>query len=158
MAKQRQRETKQGEAVNLNEQEGDNVAQLADDVLNDSFTTPVARRKAISRARQVVPRSEEKYAEVVAALVQNVTPRKRRSLTKRGIQFASQNGQQILSVVRKTCESLGRKNKRLFTSRLAHVLTDSQFGLKSKTSKSSHVLQAIGVDNELIFNTLRISI
>ena len=69
-------------------------------------------------------------------MVSNATPQKKQILGEKGIQSESQNAVEVLKIVKKTCQALGKIQKRVFTSRLARSLEDSRYGLKRYTSSS----------------------
>lgn len=101
-----------------------------------NFLTDSARRKAIPRARSAIPQTSEKYAEVVAALVSKVSPRKKDYLARQGIDVSNAIGQSsVLAAIKRTCGSLSRRQKRIFTMQLAQNLQDSMFDLKRRASQ-----------------------
>ncbi|PIK53459.1 hypothetical protein BSL78_09645 [Apostichopus japonicus] len=107
-----------------------------ENVGNSTFPSPNARRKAISRARLSIPKTREKYAEVVAALVNKASPRKKDLLAKQGIGSPNAADQSnVLAAIQKTCGSLGKRQKRTFTMHLVSSLKDSKYGLKRRTSQ-----------------------
>ena len=57
------------------------------DAFNSSFSTYTAKRKDMSHAKKSIPNVGEKYVEVVAALVNKASPRKKASLSKRGVEL-----------------------------------------------------------------------
>ena len=63
------------EAENLNDSFTTPVAKRKADQMNDSFTTPVAKRKAVSRVKQNMPRSREKFVDVLCMLVECFPPK-----------------------------------------------------------------------------------
>jgi hypothetical protein len=133
----------------------DNAAQVpVDNVVDNGYKTGAAKRKAVSRVRQILPNTPEKFSEVISRIISSATPKKVAALKTKMI-YDSPESKKRLNFLDKSASYLrvklnDKKKSRKKTDvgarrALAHLLTDgtttsnSEFTRKiQKTYNISH--------------------
>ncbi|CAC5406235.1 unnamed protein product [Mytilus coruscus] len=65
--------------------ESDKTSTVPETASSSGYQTKCARRKAVSRSIKILPKNPDKFAEVVATIIKNSTPRKKAALKNKCI-------------------------------------------------------------------------